>query len=96
MAVANDSKKTIALRSSNGEEFEIEEAVAIESQMIVNGVIEEIMNLYRSLPPRPNIVEVEAAMTIVKSIEKEDLATMESISKQMKGIEIPGELLFVL
>ncbi|ONK56172.1 uncharacterized protein A4U43_C10F4880 [Asparagus officinalis] len=31
---ANDSKKTIVLRRSNDEEFEIEEAVAMESQTI--------------------------------------------------------------
>ncbi|ONK70305.1 uncharacterized protein A4U43_C05F32360 [Asparagus officinalis] len=96
MTAANDSKKTVVLQSSNGEEFEIEGAVAMESQTILNGVIEEIINLHRSLLPRPSIVEVEAAMKVVKSIEKKELAKMESISKQRKCIEIPEELFFVL
>ncbi|ONK73428.1 uncharacterized protein A4U43_C04F31390 [Asparagus officinalis] len=38
MVATNDSKKTIVLRSSNSEEFEIEEVVAMESQTIGIGV----------------------------------------------------------
>jgi len=62
----------------------------------VDGVVEEIMNLHRSLPPRPSVDEVEAAMAVVRNVEKEEELRIESISKQRKGFEIPEELFFVL
>ncbi|ONK68709.1 uncharacterized protein A4U43_C05F15090 [Asparagus officinalis] len=62
----------------------------------VDGVVAEIMNLHRSLPPRPSIDEVEAAMAVVRNVEKEEQSKIESISKQRKGIEVPEELFFVL
>ena len=54
------------------------------------------MNLHRSLPPRPRVDEVEAAMAVVRNVEKEEELRIESISKQRKGFEIPEELFFVL
>ena len=62
----------------------------------VDGVVEEIMNLHRSLPPRPSVDEVEAVMTVVRNVEKEEELRIESISKQRKGFQIPEELFFVL
>ncbi|ONK57647.1 uncharacterized protein A4U43_C09F2640 [Asparagus officinalis] len=82
MAAANDSKKTIVLQSSSGKEFEIKEAVAMESQTI--GLFHQGKVLLR------------LKQLWHKSIEREELAKMESISKQMKGIEILEELFFVL
>lgn len=66
------------------------------SLQTVDVVVEEIMNLHRSLPPRPSIDEVEAATTVVRNVEKEEQLKIESISKQNKGLEIPEELFFVL
>lgn len=62
----------------------------------VDGVVAEIMNLHRSLPPRPSVDEVEAAVAVVRNVEKEEQLRIESISKQKKGFEIPEELFFVL
>lgn len=62
----------------------------------VDGIVEEIMNLHRSLPPRPSMEEVEAAMAVVRNVEQEEQSRIESISKQRKGFEIPEELFFVL
>jgi hypothetical protein len=38
----------------------------------VDGVIEEIMKIHRSLPVRPGIDEVEAAKGLILNVEKED------------------------
>ncbi|KAG1363900.1 plant intracellular Ras-group-related LRR protein 4 [Cocos nucifera] len=62
----------------------------------IDGVVEEIMRIHRSLPPRPGIDEVEAAMALVRNVDKEEQARIDAISKQKKGFEIPEELFFVL
>lgn len=54
------------------------------------------MKLHRSLPPRPGIDEVEAAMALVRNVEKEEKARIDAIERQNKGFEVPEELLFVL
>lgn len=54
------------------------------------------MSIHRSLPPRPGIDEVEAAMALVRNVDKEEQARVDAISKQKKGFEIPEELFFVL
>ncbi|CAH2076654.1 unnamed protein product [Thlaspi arvense] len=59
-------------------------------------VVEEIMRIHRSLPPRPGIDEVEAAMSLIQNVEKEDQACLEAIAKQRKSSEVPGELFTVL
>ncbi|KAJ3677661.1 hypothetical protein LUZ60_003385 [Juncus effusus] len=62
----------------------------------IDGVVGEIMALHRSLPPRPTIDEVEAAMAVVRNVETEENAKLESIQRQTKGFEIPDELFFVM
>lgn len=52
--MAAESKKTITLRSSDGEEFEIEEAVAMESQTIRH-MIEDIEDCAENGIPLPNV-----------------------------------------
>ncbi|EOA16365.1 hypothetical protein CARUB_v10004514mg [Capsella rubella] len=59
-------------------------------------VVEEIMRIHRSLPPRPGIDEVEAAKGLVDNVDKEDQSCFEAIAKQRKGSEVPAELFMVL
>ncbi|ESQ53552.1 hypothetical protein EUTSA_v10024838mg [Eutrema salsugineum] len=59
-------------------------------------VVEEIMRIHRSLPPRPGIDEVEAARSLILNVEKEDQACLEAIARQRKSSEVPGELFTVL
>ncbi|VVB10178.1 unnamed protein product [Arabis nemorensis] len=59
-------------------------------------VVEEIMRIHRSLPPRPGIDEVEAGKSLILNVEKEDQACLEAIAKQRKSSEVPGELFMVL
>ncbi|CAL9182559.1 unnamed protein product [Musa hybrid cultivar] len=51
------------------------------------------MRLHRSLPVRPGINEVEAAMAFVHNVDKE-LARIDAILKQNKESEAPEELFF--
>ncbi|CAL9157577.1 plant intracellular Ras-group-related LRR protein 4 [Musa acuminata AAA Group] len=62
----------------------------------VDSVVEEIMRLHRSLPPRPGIDEVEAAMALVRNVDKEEQTRIDAIQNQNKGFEVPEELFFVL
>ncbi|WOK91975.1 plant intracellular Ras-group-related LRR protein 4 [Canna indica] len=61
-----------------------------------DSVVEEIMRLHRSLPPRPGIDEVEAAVTLVRNVDKEQQVRIDAILKQNKGLDVPEELFFVL
>lgn len=62
----------------------------------VDSLVEEIMRLHRSLPPRPGIDEVEAAMALVRNVDKEEQTRIDAIQNQNKGFEVPEELFFVL
>jgi hypothetical protein len=61
----------------------------------VDGVIEEIMKIHRSLPVRPGIDDVEAAKGLILNVEKEDQIKFESIGKQSKGNDVPDELFMI-
>lgn len=61
----------------------------------VDGVVGEIMRMHKSLPPRPDIEEVEAATTLIRNIEREDQVKLEAIFKQTKGKAVPEELFFL-
>ncbi|TKY70224.1 Plant intracellular Ras-group-related LRR protein 4 [Spatholobus suberectus] len=61
----------------------------------VDGVVEEIMRVHRSLPARPGIDEVEAARGLIVNVEKEDQARLEAIARQSKGVDVPEELFMV-
>ncbi|KAK8650297.1 hypothetical protein V6N13_139942 [Hibiscus sabdariffa] len=58
--------------------------------------VEEIMRLYRSLPPRPSIGDVEAAKSVLKTVENEEKLKLEEISKENPPEDVPGELFSVL
>ncbi|RDY06543.1 Plant intracellular Ras-group-related LRR protein 4, partial [Mucuna pruriens] len=62
----------------------------------VDGVVEEIMRIHRSLPARPGIDEVEAAKTLIVNVEKEEQARLEGLARQTKGLDVPEELFMVL
>lgn len=62
----------------------------------VDEVVEEIMRIHRSLPPRPGIEEVEGAKILIRNAESEEQARLEAISRRKKGKEVPDELFNVL
>ncbi|XP_072990054.1 plant intracellular Ras-group-related LRR protein 4-like [Typha latifolia] len=62
----------------------------------IDGVVEEIMRLHRSLPARPGIDEVEAATTLVRNVDNEEQSRIDALLSQQKGFDIPEELFFVL
>ncbi|GMY29785.1 plant intracellular Ras-group-related LRR protein 5-like [Fagus crenata] len=57
--------------------------------------IEQIMTIYRSLPPRPSIEEVEAAMSVLKTVNSEEEIKLDEISKQLSSQDVPEELFSV-
>lgn len=58
--------------------------------------VEEITRIYKSLPPRPTIEEVEAAMSVLHTVETEQNLQLEEISKQHPPQDVPPELFSVL
>ncbi|URD94477.1 hypothetical protein MUK42_29413 [Musa troglodytarum] len=58
--------------------------------------VEEIMKVYRSLPPRPSVEEVEAAMAVTRSADGEEEMRIEEIGKMQKPPDVPDELFYVL
>ncbi|KAK1267418.1 hypothetical protein QJS04_geneDACA014500 [Acorus gramineus] len=60
------------------------------------GIVEEIARVHRSLPSRPGIDEIEAALSLVHDMDQEEHSRLESLSKQNKGFDVPEELFFVL
>ncbi|KAL0915950.1 hypothetical protein M5K25_013421 [Dendrobium thyrsiflorum] len=62
----------------------------------VNGVVEEIMRIHRSLPARPTIDEVEAATVLLHHVDREEQVQVDVISKQKKAFEVPDEIFFIL
>ncbi|KAI3784398.1 hypothetical protein L1987_43497 [Smallanthus sonchifolius] len=62
----------------------------------VDEVVEEIMRIHRSLPPRPGIEDVEGAKILIRNADSEEQARLEAISRLKKGREVPDELFNVL
>ncbi|KAK9069391.1 hypothetical protein SSX86_011294 [Deinandra increscens subsp. villosa] len=62
----------------------------------VDEVVEEIMRIHRSLPPRPGIEDVEGAKILIRNADSEEQSRMEAISRRKKGREVPDELFNVL
>lgn len=58
--------------------------------------VEEIMKTYRSLPPRPTVEELEAAISVVKTVNSEEQLRLEEISNQLALQDVPPELFSVL
>ncbi|EPS73144.1 hypothetical protein M569_01614, partial [Genlisea aurea] len=48
-------------------------------------LVEEIMRLNRSLPPRPGIEEVEAARILIRNLEREEQLKLDGIARQRKA-----------
>lgn len=62
----------------------------------VDDVVQEIMRLHRSLPPRPAIDEVDAAKALIANLQKEEDAKLDAISRFPKPRHVPEELFLVL
>lgn len=58
--------------------------------------VEEIMKIYKSLPPRPSIEEVEAALSVINTVEEQERLLLEEISNQEGPQDILPELFSVL
>lgn len=62
----------------------------------IDEAVEEIMRIHKSLPERPGLEEIEAAKTLIRNVEKEDQARVESIARQTKSPDVPEELFMIL
>lgn len=62
----------------------------------IDEVVEEMMRIHRSLAARAGLDEVEAARALVRNVEKEEQARVESISRQTKSPQVPEELFSIL
>lgn len=62
----------------------------------IDEVLEEIMRIHRSLPPRPGIDDVEGAKILIRNLESEEQAKIEAIARQKKQKDVPEELFMVL
>ncbi|XP_076905434.1 plant intracellular Ras-group-related LRR protein 4-like [Bidens hawaiensis] len=62
----------------------------------VDEVLEDIMRIHRSLPPRPAIDDVEGARILIRNLEAEEQAKIEAIVRQKKRKDVPDELFNVL
>lgn len=60
------------------------------------GVVDEIMRLHRSLPARPSLEEVEAAVALIRNVEREEQARVDAVARQRKGGDVPEELFSIL
>lgn len=56
----------------------------------------EIMKLYKSVPPRPSIEEVEAAVSVIKEVDREEQERIEEINGEEAPQDVPAELFSVL
>lgn len=66
------------------------------SVQTVDEIVDEIMRLHRSLPPRPSLEEVEAAIALVKDVQKTEQSRLEMVQRQPKPPDVPEELFSVL
>ncbi|KAM2099434.1 hypothetical protein FF1_026738 [Malus domestica] len=62
----------------------------------VDQVVQEIMRIHRSLPPRPAVDEVEVAAALVRNVEMAEQARLDAIAGQTKSLQVPEELFMVL
>ncbi|KAL6549627.1 Plant intracellular Ras-group-related LRR protein 5 [Orobanche hederae] len=58
--------------------------------------VEEITRIYKYLPPRPSIQEVEAANSVIHTVETVQNLELEEITKQQPPQDVDRELFFVL
>ncbi|KAH0909185.1 hypothetical protein HID58_032506 [Brassica napus] len=62
----------------------------------MNQVVEEIMSIHRSLPPRPDIDDVEAATSLIQNVENDDQSRLDAVDREIKSSGVPQELFDVL
>lgn len=62
----------------------------------IDEVVEEIMVLHRSLPPRPSMEEVEAAVSVIQNVESTKSMRLQMVIRRQKPVNVPGELFEVL
>ncbi|XP_071710718.1 plant intracellular Ras-group-related LRR protein 4-like [Rutidosis leptorrhynchoides] len=62
----------------------------------VDEVVEEIMRIHRSLPPRPAIEDIEGAKILIRNADTEYQSRLEAIARQKKRKDVPDELFTVL
>ncbi|XP_077215594.1 plant intracellular Ras-group-related LRR protein 4-like isoform X2 [Tasmannia lanceolata] len=62
----------------------------------IDGIVEELMRIHRSLPARPSLDEIEASTALIQNVDKEQNVRIEAISKQRKAAIVPDELFLVL
>ncbi|XP_042452063.1 plant intracellular Ras-group-related LRR protein 5-like isoform X2 [Zingiber officinale] len=58
--------------------------------------VEEIMMAYRSLPPRPSIEEVEAAIAVIRTADSEQELRVWEIAKTQRPPDVPQKLFSLL
>lgn len=58
--------------------------------------VEEITRIYRSLPTRPSVEEVEAAISVLKTVDTEEQMKLEEISKQEASQDVPEDIFSLL
>ncbi|KAL5231249.1 hypothetical protein ABZP36_030025 [Zizania latifolia] len=62
--------------------------------------VEELTRLYRELPPRPTVEDVEAAAAVLASADAEEAARLDEVAREAAAARqpegVPGELLAVL
>ena len=58
--------------------------------------VQEITRIYRSLPPRPSLEEVEAATSTLDTVDNEEQAKLHEISKEELPQGVPEDLFSVL
>ncbi|KAM3270923.1 plant intracellular Ras-group-related LRR protein 5 [Capsicum chacoense] len=59
-------------------------------------IIDEITTIYKSLPPRPSLIDIEAATSVIKSVDTEEQISLDEISKKEQDESVPRELYNVL
>ncbi|CAH1437101.1 unnamed protein product [Lactuca virosa] len=62
----------------------------------VDEVLEEIMRIHSSLPPRPGIDDVEGGKILIRILEVEEQAKFDAIVRQKKRKEVTEELFTIL
>ncbi|XP_058104239.1 plant intracellular Ras-group-related LRR protein 5-like [Magnolia sinica] len=62
----------------------------------VISAVDEITRICKSLPSRPTIDDVDAAMAVIGTVDAEEERRLDEISRQGKPPDVPEELFFVL
>ncbi|KAI3692058.1 hypothetical protein L6452_31867 [Arctium lappa] len=58
--------------------------------------IQEIMTTYKSLPPRPTIEDLEAAISVIKTLNTEEKQKLDEINTQICPPDVPQNLFSIL